>query len=585
MVENQNNLISNEEKLLDLPKQLTAGDLSEIMEISPAEVIKELMRHGVMANINEIVEFESAVLVAHEFGFKVLKPKADEKKSLKSELDLSSIPDSEVILRSPVITILGHVDHGKTSILDVIRGSKVADSEFGGITQSIGAYQITHEKEKITFIDTPGHEAFTSMRARGAQITDIAVLVVAADDGVMRQTVEAIDHIKSAGTPLIVAINKSDLPNADVNKVKTQLVEHDIVPEDYGGDVMCVETSATTSKGIDGLLESIVLLGQILELKVPKNVLGQGYILEGFLDKSKGSLGTILVKEGSVSVGDYIVAGDITGKIKSLTDGFSRIVKNVSPGAPAQVLGLSSVPKAGDEFRIFKSDKEAKKYHKSLSSTKEQVKSIIRDSDNENDENKFRIIIKCGTDGSVDAVKKVLETLKNEDVSIEITHASSGSVNENDVMLASAADAVVIGFQSQIEQGAIRQSRANDIVIKNYDIVYEMIDDLTEMILKNKKSDTEEKIHGIAEILDTFSVGKTKVAGGFRVSEGIIKRNGLVKITRDNELIHQGSISSLRHLKENVREIKSGMEGGITVDGFNDYEIGDLIECFEIITN
>ncbi|MBH59713.1 MAG: translation initiation factor IF-2 [Dehalococcoidia bacterium] len=585
MVENQNNLISNEEKLLDLPKQLTAGDLSEIMEISPAEVIKELMRHGVMANINEIVEFESAVLVAHEFGFKVLKPKADEKKSLKSELDLSSIPDSEVILRSPVITILGHVDHGKTSILDVIRGSKIADSEFGGITQSIGAYQITHEKEKITFIDTPGHEAFTSMRARGAQITDIAVLVVAADDGVMRQTVEAIDHIKSAGTPLIVAINKSDLPNADVNKVKTQLVEHDIVPEDYGGDVMCVETSATTSKGIDDLLESIVLLGQILELKVPKNVLGQGYILEGFLDKSKGSLGTILVKEGSVSVGDYIVAGDITGKIKSLTDGFSRIVKNVSPGAPAQVLGLSSVPKAGDEFRIFKSDKEAKKYHKSLSSTKEQVKSIIRDSDNENDENKFRIIIKCGTDGSVDAVKKVLETLKNEDVSIEITHASSGSVNENDVMLASAADAVVIGFQSQIEQGAIRQSRANDIVIKNYDIVYEMIDDLTEMILKNKKSDTEEKIHGIAEILDTFSVGKTKVAGGFRVSEGIIKRNGLVKITRDNELIHQGSISSLRHLKENVREIKSGMEGGITVDGFNDYEIGDLIECFEIITN
>ncbi len=585
MVENQNNLISNEEKLLDLPKQLTAGDLSEIMEISPAEVIKELMRHGVMANINEIVEFESAVLVAHEFGFKVLKPKADEKKSLKSELDLSSIPDSEVILRSPVITILGHVDHGKTSILDVIRGSKVADSEFGGITQSIGAYQITHEKEKITFIDTPGHEAFTSMRARGAQITDIAVLVVAADDGVMRQTVEAIDHIKSAGTPLIVAINKSDLPNADVNKVKTQLVEHDIVPEDYGGDVMCVETSATTSKGIDDLLESIVLLGQILELKVPKNVLGQGYILEGFLDKSKGSLGTILVKEGSVSVGDYIVAGDITGKIKSLTDGFSRIVKNVSPGAPAQVLGLSSVPKAGDEFRIFKSDKEAKKYHKSLSSTKEQVKSIIRDSDNENDENKFRIIIKCGTDGSVDAVKKVLETLKNEDVSIEITHASSGSVNENDVMLASAADAVVIGFQSQIEQGAIRQSRANDIVIKNYDIVYEMIDDLTEMILKNKKSDTEEKIHGIAEILDTFSVGKTKVAAGFRVSEGIIKRNGLVKITRDNELIHQGSISSLRHLKENVREIKSGMEGGITVDGFNDYEIGDLIECFEIITN
>jgi len=585
MVENQNNLISNEEKLLDLPKQLTAGDLSEIMEISPAEVIKELMRHGVMANINEIVEFESAVLVAHEFGFKVLKPKADEKKSLKSELDLSSIPDSEVILRSPVITILGHVDHGKTSILDVIRGSKIADSEFGGITQSIGAYQITHEKEKITFIDTPGHEAFTSMRARGAQITDIAVLVVAADDGVMRQTVEAIDHIKSAGTPLIVAINKSDLPNADVNKVKTQLVEHDIVPEDYGGDVMCVETSATTSKGIDDLLESIVLLGQILELKVPKNVLGQGYILEGFLDKSKGSLGTILVKEGAVSVGDYIVAGDITGKIKSLTDGFSRIVKNVSPGAPAQVLGLSSVPKAGDEFRIFKSDKEAKKYHKSLSSTKEQVKSIIRDSDNENDENKFRIIIKCGTDGSVDAVKKVLETLKNEDVSIEITHASSGSVNENDVMLASAADAVVIGFQSQIEQGAIRQSRANDIVIKNYDIVYEMIDDLTEMILKNKKSDTEEKIHGIAEILDTFSVGKTKVAGGFRVSEGIIKRNGLVKITRDNELIHQGSISSLRHLKENVREIKSGMEGGITVDGFNDYEIGDLIECFEIITN
>ncbi len=585
MSENQNNLISDEEKLLDLPKQLTAGDLSEIMNIAPSEVIKELMRHGIMANINEIVEFESAVLVAHEFGFKVLKPKAGEKKSLKSELDISSFPESEVILRSPVITILGHVDHGKTSILDVIRGSRIADSEFGGITQSIGAYQITHSNEKITFIDTPGHEAFTSMRARGAQITDIAVLVVAADDGVMRQTVEAIDHIKSAGTPLIVAINKCDLPNADVNKVKTQLVEHEIVPEDYGGEIMCVETSATTSKGVDDLLESIVLLGQILELKVPKNVLGQGYVLEGFLDKSKGSLGTIQVKEGSVSVGDYIVAGDIMGKIKSLTDGFSRLVKNVSPGAPAQVLGLSSVPKAGDEFKIFKSDKEAKKYHKSLNITKDLTKSIIRDTENEDDENKFRIIIKCGTDGSVDAVKKVLETLRNEDVAIEITHASSGSVNENDVMLASAADAVVIGFQSQIEQGAIRQSRANDIVIKNYDIVYEMIDDLTEMIQKNKKSETEEKVHGIAEILDTFSVGKTKVAGGFRVVEGSIKRNGLVKITRKDELIHQGSISSLRHLKENVREVKSGMEGGITLDGFNNYEIGDLVECFEIVTN
>tara|TARA_B100001996_G_scaffold202851_1_gene155335 strand:+ start:1159 stop:2916 length:1758 start_codon:yes stop_codon:yes gene_type:complete len=585
MSENQNNLISDEEKLLDLPKQLTAGDLSEIMDISPAEVIKELMRHGVMVNINEIVEFESAVLVAHEFGFKVLKPKADEKKSLKSELDLSSIADSDVALRSPVITILGHVDHGKTSILDVIRGSRIADSEHGGITQSIGAYQITHLNEKITFVDTPGHEAFTSMRARGAQITDIAVLVVAADDGVMRQTVEAIDHIKSAGTSLIVAINKCDLPNADVNKVKSQLVEHDIVPEDYGGEIMCVETSATTSKGVDDLLESIVLLGQILELKVPKNVLGQGYVLEGFLDKLKGSLGTILVKEGTVSVGDYIVAGDITGKIKSLTDGFGRLVKNVSPGAPAQVLGLSSVPKAGDEFKIFKSDKEAKKYHKSLNLKKDQAKSIIRDTENEEGENIFRIIIKCGTDGSVDAVKKVLETLKNEDVAIEITHASSGSVNENDVMLASAADAVVIGFQSQIEQGAIRQSRANDIVIKNYDIVYEMVDDLTEMISKNKKSETEEKIHGIAEILDTFSVGKTKIAGGFRVVEGSIKRNGLVKITRKDELIHQGSISSLRHLKENVREIKSGMEGGITLDGFNDYEVGDLVECFEIVTN
>ncbi|MEC7880724.1 MAG: translation initiation factor IF-2 [Chloroflexota bacterium] len=585
MSENQNNLISDEEKLLDLPKQLTAGDLSEIMDISPAEVIKELMRHGVMVNINEIVEFESAVLVAHEFGFKVLKPKADEKKSLKSELDLSSIADSDVALRSPVITILGHVDHGKTSILDVIRGSRIADSEHGGITQSIGAYQITHLNEKITFVDTPGHEAFTSMRARGAQITDIAVLVVAADDGVMRQTVEAIDHIKSAGTSLIVAINKCDLPNADVNKVKSQLVEHDIVPEDYGGEIMCVETSATTSKGVDDLLESIVLLGQILELKVTKNVLGQGYVLEGFLDKLKGSLGTILVKEGTVSVGDYIVAGDITGKIKSLTDGFGRLVKNVSPGAPAQVLGLSSVPKAGDEFKIFKSDKEAKKYHKSLNLKKDQAKSIIRDTENEEGENIFRIIIKCGTDGSVDAVKKVLETLKNEDVAIEITHASSGSVNENDVMLASAADAVVIGFQSQIEQGAIRQSRANDIVIKNYDIVYEMVDDLTEMISKNKKSETEEKIHGIAEILDTFSVGKTKIAGGFRVVEGSIKRNGLVKITRKDELIHQGSISSLRHLKENVREIKSGLEGGITLDGFNDYEVGDLVECFEIVTN
>ena len=584
MVDNNKNLTDEQEKLLNLPVQLTAGDLSDIMEIPPSEVIKELMRHGVMANINEIIEFEVAVLVAHEFGFKVLKPKSDSKKTLKSEFDSSSFNDDQIALRSPVITILGHVDHGKTSILDAIRGSKVVDSEHGGITQSIGAYQITHNNEKITFVDTPGHEAFTAMRARGAQITDIAVLVVAADDGIMRQTKEAIDHIKSAGTPMIVAINKCDLAGADINKVKSQLVENDIVPEDYGGEVMCVETSAITSKGIDDLLESIILLGQILELKVPKNSSGEGYVLEGTLDKSKGSLGTILVKEGNVSVGDYIVAGEVNGKIKNLTDGFNRSVKNVTPGAPAQVLGMNSVPKAGDNFKIFKTDKEAKKYIKSLNINKEQRKSVIRNND-EDDESVFRIIIKCGTDGSVDAVKKVLETIENEDVNIEITHSSSGSVNENDVMLATAANAVVVGFQTVIEQGAIRQSRTNDIAIKNYDIVYEMVDELTEMVLKNRKSQTSENTLGFAEVLDTFALGKTKTVGGFKVVEGLIKRNSLIKVSRSEKVIFQGSISSLRHLKENVREIKSGMEGGLTLDGFNEFEVNDILECFEIVTS
>ena len=584
MVDNNNNSIDEQEKLLDLPIQLTAGDLSDIMEIPPSEVIKELMRHGVMANINEIIEFEVAVLVAHEFGFKVLKPKSDSTKTLKSDFDSSNLNDDQIILRSPVITILGHVDHGKTSILDSIRGSKVADSEHGGITQSIGAYQITHNNEKITFVDTPGHEAFTAMRARGAQITDIAVLVVAADDGVMPQTKEAIDHIKSAGTPMIVAINKCDLDGADINKVKSQLVENDIVPEDYGGEVMCVETSAITSKGIDDLLESIILLGQILELKVPRNSSGEGYILEGTLDKTKGSLGTILVKEGSVSVGDYIVAGEVSGKIKNLTDGFNRSVKNVAPGAPAQVLGINAVPKAGDNFKIFKTDKEAKKYLKSLNISKEQRKSVIRNNE-EDDESVFRIIIKCGTDGSVDAVKKVLETIENDDVNIEITHSSSGSVNENDVMLATAANAVVVGFQTVIEQGAIRQSRTNDIVIKNYDIVYEMVDELTEMILKNRKSQTSENTLGFAEVLDIFPLGKTKIVGGFKVVEGLVKRNSLIKVTRNEKVIFQGSISSLRHLKENVREIKSGMEGGLTLDGFNEFEVNDILECFEIVTS
>ncbi|MEC7156784.1 MAG: translation initiation factor IF-2 [Chloroflexota bacterium] len=584
MVDNNNNLIDGQEKLLDLPIQLTAGDLSDIMEIPPSEVIKELMRHGVMANINEIIEFEVAVLVAHEFGFKVLKPKSDSTMTLKSDFDSSNLNDDQIILRSPVITILGHVDHGKTSILDSIRGSKVADSEYGGITQSIGAYQITHNNEKITFVDTPGHEAFTAMRARGAQITDIAVLVVAADDGVMPQTKEAIDHIKSAGTPMIVAINKCDLDGADINKVKSQLVENDIVPEDYGGEVMCVETSAITSKGIDDLLESIILLGQILELKVPRNSSGEGYILEGTLDKTKGSLGTILVKEGTVSVGDYIVAGEVSGKIKNLTDGFNRSVKNVAPGAPAQVLGINAVPKAGDNFKIFKTDKEAKKYLKSLNINKEQRKSVIRNNE-EDDESVFRIIIKCGTDGSVDAVKKVLETIENDDVNIEITHSSSGSVNENDVMLATAANAVVVGFQTVIEQGAIRQSRTNDIVIKNYDIVYEMVDELTEMILKNRKSQTSENTLGFAEVLDTFSLGKTKIVGGFKVVEGLVKRNSLIKVTRNEKVIFQGSISSLRHLKENVREVKSGMEGGLTLDGFNEFEVNDILECFEIVTS
>ena len=574
----------NTEKLtpaINLPPVITVGGLSQVIEISPSEIIKELMRRGVMANINETINFEMAALIATNFGARVLKPKDSDADSLKKPV--VNLSDSQIVVRPPIVTILGHVDHGKTTLLDAIRGTKVVDTEYGGITQGIGAYQVSHRDNLITFIDTPGHEAFTKMRARGAQVTDIAILVVAADDGVMRQTVEAINHIKSAGVPMIVAINKTDLPGVDLNKLKGQLVEHEVIPEELGGEILCVNVSATKKEGIDDLLEAILLLAEISELKSNPEDDGVGVILEGETDKLKGVLTTIVVQNGKVLAGNYMVAGGSSGKIKSMIDGFGNPVETINPGAPAQILGIKPVPRPGEIFKVFSTEKDYKRYSgKKKKNQSVQVNDFEPSFSNLTQDKLFHLIVKTGSQGTMEPVRKVLENLSNDEKAIKIIHSGIGSVNESDVLLASATNCTVVAFQTDVETGALKQAQANNILVKRYDIVYEMVEEIENLLSKFGKKEVVENKLGEALILAVFKTDKKGTAAGFRVNSGVVKRNGYMKILRDGNELYNGQVGSLRHFKENVREIRNGMEGGVTLEKFKDFQENDVIICYEL---
>tara|TARA_Y100000591_G_C21853218_1_gene713078 strand:+ start:1173 stop:2966 length:1794 start_codon:yes stop_codon:yes gene_type:complete len=596
MVQDSNQIInsSDTKSPVELPSNVSVGELANILEISNVDVIKSLMRLGVMATVNETVEFDVAAKVAASFEIGVLKPKEKEESlaAKKTGID-SDLSDENALPRPPIVTILGHVDHGKTTLLDYIRGTKVVDSEAGGITQGIGAYQVEKSNSKITFIDTPGHAAFTQMRANGAQVTDIAIIVVAADDGVMPQTIEAIDHARAANVPLIIAMNKIDLEGSDVDKVYGQLAEHEVIVESYGGDTIAVPISALKGDGVDELLENILLLSEIQELKANPNRLGIGVVIESKMDRQKGPVATILVRSGSVKNGDIIVAGNLRGKIKSMIDGFGRNIDLALPSTPIEILGLNGLPDSGDQFDVMKSEKDAKELlqtRERLSSQKKMNKSATTMDEvmrrvKQSGEHELSVIIKTGNSGSIDAVSRAVQQIFIEDVEIKIIHCSSGAITESDILLATASNAIILGFETNVESGARKKGAIENVTIRTYDIIYNLIDDVANSAKNLLEPEKISVVLGHANILEVFSRGKREKIAGVRVTDGLMKRSGRMRILRSGEEIFDGAITSMKHLKENVNELANNFEGGIMIDGFHDYEIGDVLEAYEIRQN
>ena len=578
---------------VELPPIMTVGELSLIISQSNVDTIKSLMRLGIMATVNETIEFDVAAKVAASFEIGVLKPKEKESSNIDSKIGVDdSLTEDNAITRPPIITVLGHVDHGKTTLLDRIRGESVVDSEAGGITQGIGAYQTLYKEKKLTFIDTPGHQAFTSMRANGVQVTDIAILVVAADDGVMPQTIEAIDHSKAAGVPMVIAINKIDATGADVGRLKGQLAEHDIVVEDYGGDVVSVEISALKGDGIDSLLDSLLLVAEIEELKGNPERFGVGVVIESLVEKSKGVMATILVKSGTIRVGDYIISGTTRGRIKTMVDGFGKNILEAGPSTPVKILGLNSMPLSGDQFDVVENDRTAReivasreKYSRSRQENKSQttMEEVLRRV-HSSDAKELRLVIKTGTYGSVDAVNRAIIQLSDSDVQVKILRSAAGSVSESDVMLASASDAMIVGFETSTDQGARSLANNHNIVISLYDIIYNLVDDIRNSAKSLLDPSYKQSVTGHALVQEIFPRGKRERIAGIRITDGIFKRNSRLRVIRSGEILHEGAITSMKHLSENVRELANNFEGGVMIDGFHNYEEQDILEAYELVT-
>ena len=576
---------------VQLPPETTVGELAEILEMTNVDTIKALMRLVVMATVNETIEFGIAAKVAASFEIGVLKPKDNEESSAAIRVGVDDdLTEDNSITRPPVITVLGHVDHGKTTLLDSIRGEKVVDTEAGGITQSIGAYQVVKDGQPLTFIDTPGHAAFTQMRASGAQATDIAVLVVAADDGVMPQTLEAIDHAKAAGVPIIVAINKIDAPGADLDRTNAQLAEHEIIVESYGGDTVAVPVSALKGEGIDDLLESLLLVAEIQELKANPDRSGIGVVIESHMDRSRGAVASVLVRSGTVKTGDTVVAGMFRGRIKSMVDGFGNVVTEAGPSTPIEVLGLNGIPAAGDQFDVVSNDREGR----DLVTTRERLASKRKDTRaattmaevmrrvQQSGAKELLVVIKTGSHGSIDAVHRAVEQVSNDEVQVRVLSSASGAINEADILLASASDAMVMGFETTVEPGARRQADAEGVAIRTYDIIYNLIDEVEDAARGLLEPERKTVVLGHANILEVFTHGKREQIAGIRVTDGVLKRSGRMRVIRGGDEIFDGAITSMRHLKDTVRELANNFEGGVKIDGFHEYEEGDILEGYEI---
>lgn len=588
--ENLNSIEKNNS--IEIANNIQVKELAEKMNINSGQVISKLIALGVMASINQEIDFDTASIVASEFDYelKLINDEQEQESDIYESLDIEDTEES-LQLRPPVVTVMGHVDHGKTSLLDAIRETHVTQKEAGGITQHIGASTVTINNKKVVFLDTPGHEAFTSMRARGAQITDIAILVVAADDGVMPQTIEALNHAKAANVPIIVAVNKTDKPEANPDRVKQELTEHGLVPEEWGGDTIFVPVSALKRIGIAELLEMILLVAEMQELKANPNRNVVGTIIEAKLDKGRGPVATVLVQKGTLTVGDAVVAGAAYGKVRAMIDDKGKRVKKAGPSTPVEILGLSEVPDAGEHLYSVEDEKKSREIaeHRREVIRSEQLKvnqkislDDLFDKIKQGEVKDLNIIIKADVKGSIEAVKQSLEKLSVEEVKVNPIHGGVGAITESDIMLASASNAIVIGFNVRPTNTAMEIANRESVDVRTYRVIYNAIEDIEAAIKGMLAPEYREVVLGRAEIRATFKVPNVGMVAGIYVQQGKIVRNAKVRLLRDNIVIHEGSISSLKRFKDDVREILTGYEGGLGIEGYNDVKDGDVIEAYTL---
>ncbi len=580
-----------ENEVLDVTEFITVSDLADLLEVKPNDVITTCMSIGMMVSINQRLDASTIELVADEFGYDVNFVDADE--VIEEVIEEEEDDPEDLEPRSPIITVMGHVDHGKTSLLDYIRKAKVAAGEAGGITQHVGAYEVvTDSGKKITFLDTPGHEAFTAMRSRGAQATDIVILVIAADDAVMPQTIEAINHAKAAGTPIIVAINKMDKPGADPNKIKQQLSEHDVIVEEYGGNNQVAEVSAETGDGIDELLEKVLIESELMELKANPNRLAQGVVLESRVDKGKGTVANILIQKGTLKVGDPFVAGPCFGRVRAMENEKGERLDEAGPSKPLQLTGFDETPQAGDRLVVPKDEKTAKdianqRHQIRREQSLRRVKHLTLDDLSRRmalgEVSELNIIIKADVDGSIEALSGALQKLGTEEVSVNIIHTGSGAITESDVLLASASDAIIIGFQVRPSASARKLAEAESIDVRLFSVIYDAVDEVHDALEGMLSPEISEEIKGMVTVREIFKVSKVGTIAGCFVTEGTINRNNPIRIIRDGVVIWDGEVDSLKRFKDDVKEVKSGYECGISIVNFNDIKVGDEFESYAVV--
>ena len=584
-------------KTIELPPVITVRELAQMIKASPIEIIKSLMMNGVMANINQQIDFDTAAIVAAEMGFEATM----EAQEAAVEEDRGEVPlwrrliadedPKNLVQRPPVVTILGHVDHGKTTLLDAIRNTNVAGGEAGGITQHIGAYQVEHNERTITFLDTPGHAAFTARRARGAQGADIVVLVVAADDGVMPQTKEAAAHAKAAKVPIVVALNKIDRPNADLNRVKQQLAEIGLVPDEWDGDTIVVPLSAKKKTGIEDLLEAILLVADNQEIIANPGGQVIGTVIEAERDRAKGVLATFLIQNGTLNVSDTVVVGNTHGKLRAMFDHRGRRVRQAGPSTPVSVMGLVDVPQAGDLFQVVENEKEARsvveqRLQVQKQAANEQKAAItleqLFDRYQAGDVKELRLIVKADVQGSLEPVVSSLKEMSGGEIALNILHAETGNIGDNDIMLASASKAVIVGFNVQVDPAARRLAEAEGVSIRLYDIIYRLTEDIEKALKGMLEPEEKETVIGHAEVRAVFRISKVGNIAGCKVTDGEIRRNARIRVRRKDEILFEGGVASLKHLQDDVREVRSGFECGIGLKGFNDFEVGDILESYTV---